>query len=93
MAPATAKKPLHLPANPASYAGCLIVRWRETKLLNVNGLFNKDCKTSNAMKHFGSEMYEKRVGNFCGSVVVDFSVTVVAIIPGFSKKLPLLKCI
>ena len=52
-------------------------------------------KTSDAMKHFGSEMYEKRVGNFCGSVVVDFFSHGRYHNTRFFKevKLPLLKCI
>ena len=51
-------------------------------------------KTSKAMQYFGSEMYENKSGcNFGSSAVVDFPVKVDAIIPGFSKNLPLLKCI
>ena len=51
-------------------------------------------KTSKAMQYFGSEMYENKSScNFGSSAVVDFPVKVDAIIPGFSKNLPLLKCI
>ena len=52
-------------------------------------------KTSKAMQDFGSEMYENESGfNFVVQLLWILSVIkVVALIPGFSKKLPLLKCI
>ena len=83
---------LHLPANLTSYAGCFIVRWRKTYLLNENGLFNKDFKSYAIFWKWNQ--YENESGcNFGSSGVVDFPVKVDAIIPGFSKNLPLLKCI
>ena len=83
---------LHLPASPTSYAGCLIVRWRETAFecdWLVQQRLQKLCKILEV------KCMKTRVLAviFVVQLLWILSVKVVAIIPGFSKKLPLLKCI
>ena len=83
---------LHLPANPTSHAGCLIVRWRETAFeceWLVQQRLQKLCKILEV------KCMKTRVAViFVVQLLWILSVIkVVALIPGFSKKLPLLKCI